>query len=100
MGAKSDYGNTGLAEVSPARLADHADAPILLINGVDDTVVPPDQSAEMEQALRRAGKPVERITLPGADHWLLEEPTRIAMIKASVNFVLKHNPPDPAPSGK
>ena len=98
MGAKSEWGDAALSEISPAHLAEHADAPILLINGVDDTVVPPDQSGEMERALRHAGKPVERIVLPGADHWLLEEPTRIAMVKASVDFVQKYNPPDPAPA--
>ena len=48
------------------------------------------------KALRGAGKPVEMITLPGADHWLLQEESRIAMLKASVAFVLRHNPPDAA----
>jgi len=95
MGAKPGW-STGLGEISPVRLADRADAPILLIYGKDDTVVPPDQSRSMERALRRAGKPVELVTFPGADHWLFEEPSRIAMTKASVDFVIKYNPPDPA----
>jgi dipeptidyl aminopeptidase/acylaminoacyl peptidase len=81
-----------LADISPARLASRADAPILLIYGKDDTVVLPDQSLRMEQALRRAGKSVELVVYPGTDHWLLEEPSRMAMVKASVEFVLKHNP--------
>jgi dipeptidyl aminopeptidase/acylaminoacyl peptidase len=85
------------AAISPAKLADHADAPILLIHGKDDTVVPIDQSDAMERALTAAGKPVERLTLDGGDHWLLHEDTRVAMLKASVAFVEKYNPPDPAP---
>ncbi len=97
MGAKTS-GGSGLGEISPDRLADQADSPILLIHGVDDTVVPIDQSQAMERALKRAGKPVELVTLPGADHWLLEEPARIAMVKATVAFVLAHNPPDPPES--
>ena len=85
-----------LDSVSPARLAARADAPVLLIHGKDDTVVLLAQSQEMERALRRAGKSVELMVLPGADHWLLEEPARIAMIKAMVAFVQKYNPADGA----
>ena len=83
-------------DISPVNHAAQADAPILLIHGKDDTVVPMDQSDVMEKALRAAGKPVERLTLTGGDHWLLKEDTRIAMIKASVAFVEKYNPPDAA----
>jgi dipeptidyl aminopeptidase/acylaminoacyl peptidase len=86
----------GWAAISPAKLAARADAPILLIHGKDDTVVPIDQSDAMERALRAAGKPVERLTLDHADHWLLEQDARVAMLKASAAFVEKYNPPDPA----
>jgi hypothetical protein len=34
------------------------------------------------------------LTLDGEDHGLSGETTRIAMLQASVTFVLKHNPPD------
>jgi dipeptidyl aminopeptidase/acylaminoacyl peptidase len=83
-------------DISPASLAARADAPILLIHGKDDTVVPILQSDIMERALRSAGKSVERLTLTGADHWLLKEETRVEMLKASVAFVEKYNPSDPA----
>ena len=81
-------------DVSPAHLAAKADAPILLIHGKDDTVLPIDQCDVMERALKSAGKPVERLTLAGADHWLLKEDTRVAMLRASVAFVEKYDPPD------
>jgi dipeptidyl aminopeptidase/acylaminoacyl peptidase len=87
-----------LKPISPAKLASQADAPILLIHGKDDTVVPIEQSLEMARALQSAGKPVELVTLPNADHWLLHEDTRLAMAKASIAFVLKYNPPDPDPA--
>jgi dipeptidyl aminopeptidase/acylaminoacyl peptidase len=83
-----------LNAVSPAKLAARADAPVLLIHGKDDTVVKIEQSRRMERALRSAGKPVEMLTLDGEDHGLSGETTRIAMLQASVTFVLKHNPPD------
>ena len=97
MGVTTTW-ETELKDISPARLADRADAPILLVHGKEDTVVPIEQSEKMDRALVRAGKPVEFVTLPGADHWLLHEDARVAMLKASVEFVLKNNPPDAAPA--
>lgn len=85
-----------LALISPVRFADRADAPVMLIHGADDTVVPYRQSTDMAAALTRAGKPVELIKLPGEDHWLSRSETRLTMLKAAVGFVEKHNPPDAA----
>jgi dipeptidyl aminopeptidase/acylaminoacyl peptidase len=81
-----------LAAITPAALADKADAPILLIHGRDDTVVPIDQSEAMESALKRAGKPVEFVEMKNEDHWLSREETRVEMLKAAVAFVEKYNP--------
>ncbi|PTS87978.1 MULTISPECIES: alpha/beta hydrolase family protein [unclassified Caulobacter] len=83
-----------LATLSPARLADRASIPILLIHGKDDTVVPYDQSQVMAAALKRAGRPVEIVTLDGEDHWLSRGATRLTMLTATVDFLEKHNPPD------
>jgi len=86
------------AAISPVNFAAKADAPILLVHGVDDIVVPFDQSSDMAAALARAGKPFEFLRLPGEDHWLSRGETRLAMLKAAVAFVEKHNPADPAPA--
>jgi dipeptidyl aminopeptidase/acylaminoacyl peptidase len=83
-----------LRKYSPAKLADHADAPILLIYGEDDSVVPVDQSLEMERALRAAGKPVEILSIKGEDHWLSKDATRKQVLGAALAFVQKYNPPD------
>lgn len=82
-----------LTAVSPARQAARAGAPILLVHGRDDTIVPWFQSDEMARELKRAGKPVEFVVLPGEDHWLSRGSTRQAMLSAVVAFVEKHNPP-------
>ncbi|HEX7761218.1 MAG TPA: S9 family peptidase [Caulobacteraceae bacterium] len=87
-----------LKPLSPARRADRADAPILLIHGKEDTVVPVDQSQAMEKALRSAGKPVETVYLPGGDHQLSQAQTRLEMLQAAVAFVEKYDPPDVAQS--
>jgi len=79
-------------DISPRALAERADAPILLVHGMKDTVVSPDQSRDMASALRRAGKPVEYIELKDEDHWLSRSATRLQWFKAMVEFVQKHNP--------
>jgi dipeptidyl aminopeptidase/acylaminoacyl peptidase len=96
-GAKTGF-SSGLRDISPARLADKADAPILLIHGKDDTVVPIEQSREMEGALNSAGKPVEFVLMPDEDHWLSREATRTLMLTSAVAFVEKHNPPETRPA--
>ena len=45
-------------------------APILLLHGTNDTVVPIEQSRLMASALRKVSKPVEFIELTGEDHWM------------------------------
>ncbi|MBS0408965.1 MAG: S9 family peptidase [Proteobacteria bacterium] len=93
MGVTSDD-NAALRGLSPAKLADQADAPILLLHGKDDTTVPLVQSQLMRDALKKAGKPVDMIVLPGEDHYLSRQASRIQMITAAVAFVMKLNPPD------
>ena len=83
-----------LPSISPARLAERADAPILLIHGKDDSVVPIVQSQIMERALRGAGKPVQTLYTEKEDHWLSHEATRISTLKAALAFVEQYNPPN------
>lgn len=93
MGAER-LGDRSLDDRSPAHLAGRADAPMLLIHGRDDTVVPIEQSRVMAQALRRAGKPVELVELDGEDHWLSRATTRQRMLSETLRFLEAHNPPD------
>jgi dipeptidyl aminopeptidase/acylaminoacyl peptidase len=83
-----------LDALSPTQNARNADAPVLLIHGRDDTVVPFAQSLMMKDALEDAGKPVEFLALDGEDHWLSQSATRRQMLDAAVAFVERHNPPD------
>jgi dipeptidyl aminopeptidase/acylaminoacyl peptidase len=83
-------------DLSPAFLAASVDSPLLLIHGKDDTVVPIEQSRIMAEALRRAGKPVELVELPGEDHWLSRSETRRQMLIETVRFLEANNPAAPA----
>jgi len=76
---------------SPARSAQAVRAPILLIHGVDDTVVPISQSKGMAQALQAAGKPYEFVELKGEDHWMMtSSSSRIRTLTELERFLGKY----------
>ena len=81
-----------LKAISPTNFADNFQAPVLLIHGRDDIVVPIRQSKEMYKALKKADKAVELITLKGEDQWLSSSETRLALLKEVDQFLQKHNP--------
>lgn len=62
----------GLARAaSPITYAGKQAAPLLLVHGAEDRVVPPEQSEVMRTALQRLGARVELVIAPGADHSLI-----------------------------
>lgn len=79
--------------ISPAAHAADVRIPLLLIHGRDDTVVPIEQSRMMQKAMQAAGRPVELVELKGEDHHLSRAETRLQMLKAVMDFLLKNNPP-------
>jgi dipeptidyl aminopeptidase/acylaminoacyl peptidase len=80
--------------ISPIKHTDAISAPVLLIHGKDDTVVPFEQSQVMYDALHAHGKDAQLVTLKNEDHWLSRSETRLQMLEATVSFLRKHNPPD------
>jgi dipeptidyl aminopeptidase/acylaminoacyl peptidase len=85
-----DRDREAIDAVSPVKLADRFEAPVLLIHGSDDLVVPVRHSEEMEAALTRAGKPVEYLKLKGDDHGLSDGANRVAALTAIRDFVAAH----------
>ena len=92
--AEGDARRKKLQSISPANYAENANAPILLLHGDDDTVVPIAQSTRMRNALKRAGKQVELIKLKGEDHWLSVADTRMQTLRAMDQFLATHMPVD------
>ena len=88
-------GAAALGPISPLRQARRADAPILLIHGKDDTVVPFVHSLSMNTALKDAGKTVRFVATEGEDHWLSKEATRVQTLEESVGWVEQYNPANP-----
>ena len=79
-----------VAAASPNRSADKVRAPILLIHGIDDTVVPISQSEAMDRALGAVGKQRTFIKIKGEDHWLSGNATRIEVLKQIETFLAAH----------
>jgi dipeptidyl aminopeptidase/acylaminoacyl peptidase len=79
-----------VGQKSPARFAANFRAPVLLIHGSNDSVVPIAQSQMMANALRGAGKPHQLITLDSEDHWLSNSVTRIRMLHEIEKFLAAH----------
>jgi dipeptidyl aminopeptidase/acylaminoacyl peptidase len=79
-----------LAARSPARFAANVQAPVLLIHGVDDSVVPIRQSEMMWHALDRAGKRVTFVRLDGEDHWLSRSATRTRVLEELDRFLAQY----------
>lgn len=92
MGAEG-VRDRALDAFSPAMQVERVTAPLLLVHGKDDTVVPIEQSRVMASAMREAGKTVELIELSGEDHWLSQSETRTRMLQEAVRFLEAHNPP-------
>ncbi len=76
-----------LRRISPANNATAFVAPVLLIHGDGDTVVPFVQSRKMEDALKAAGKSVALVKLKGEDHWLSKSETRLQTLRELDRFV-------------
>lgn len=79
---------------SPARVADRIRAPILLLHGTSDSVVPIEQAQLMENALRTAGKPVKFVELPSEDHWLSRGDSRYRVLTELEKFLGEHLAPN------
>ncbi|MFZ5617029.1 MAG: alpha/beta hydrolase family protein [Pseudomonadota bacterium] len=76
--------------ISPVNAGANFKAPVLLLHGDDDTVVPFSQSAKMESALKKAGKNVRLVKLKGEDHWLSSSETRLQALRELDAFVAEH----------
>ena len=76
-----------VGQKSPARHARNIRAPVLLIHGSNDSVVPYAQSQMMDNALSAAGVPHQLISLDSEDHWLSSGSTRIRLLSEIEKFL-------------
>jgi dipeptidyl aminopeptidase/acylaminoacyl peptidase len=80
------YGN------SPVHVAEQIHSPVLLIHGDRDTEVPTEQSLRMQEALRKADRPVELLVIDGGDHGFRGEQDEQAWSSATKFFNMHLKP--------
>ena len=73
-------------ERSPANYADDLKAPVLLLQGLDDKVVPPSQAEIMVEALRRNQVPFAYIAFEGEGHGFRKEENIRRSLEATFSF--------------
>jgi dipeptidyl aminopeptidase/acylaminoacyl peptidase len=83
-----------LRKISPVRHADVVRVPTLLLHGVEDTVVPVEQSRTMHAKLTRAKKNVRYVEIKGDDHWLSSASTRTQVLQEVETFLASSLKPE------
>jgi dipeptidyl aminopeptidase/acylaminoacyl peptidase len=84
-------------ERSPLRAADRLARPVIFFQGLEDRVVPPDQTDVMVEALRAKGVPVACLTFDGEGHGFRRAETIRRVLEAELAFygrVLGFEPAD------
>jgi len=71
---------------SPLQHLDGFTAPLIVFQGADDPVVPPNQSARMVDALRARGAPVAYLLYPGESHGFRKPANIIRSLQAELSF--------------
>jgi dipeptidyl aminopeptidase/acylaminoacyl peptidase len=72
---------------SPINHVDKITAPLLTLQGEDDKIVPPSQSAKIVDALRRRKVPVAYVTFPGEGHGFLSGAAKQKALEIQMSFL-------------
>jgi len=73
-------------ERSPIHYAERLSCPLILLQGLEDKIVPPDQSEKMFDALRGKGIPVAYLTFEGEQHGLRQSANISRSLEAELCF--------------
>jgi dipeptidyl aminopeptidase/acylaminoacyl peptidase len=73
-------------ERSPIHAVDRLSCPLILFQGLEDKVVPPNQSELMVDALRRKGRPVAYLAFEGEQHGFRKAENIIRSLEAELYF--------------
>jgi dipeptidyl aminopeptidase/acylaminoacyl peptidase len=77
---------TRYRERSPIHAADRIRAPLLILQGLDDRVVPPNQAQAIADALERSGIPHAFVAFEGEDHGFRRAENLQRALEAEVSF--------------
>lgn len=85
---------------SPIHALDRLACPLILFQGLEDKVVPPNQSERMADAVRAKGLPVAYLAFAGEQHGFRKAETIVRALEAELYFygaVFGFTPADPLP---
>lgn len=85
-----NFDQSHLEKISPALHAERVSAPVLLLHGEQDEVVPIKQSKIMQSQLDKAGKPVEFVELKDENHYLMQGESRVVVLRHILGFLDEH----------
>lgn len=71
---------------SPIHFVDRLSCPIIFFQGLEDTIVPPNQSEKMVEAMRKKGLPVAYVTFEGEQHGFRRAESIKRSLKAELYF--------------
>ncbi|MCA1584556.1 MAG: prolyl oligopeptidase family serine peptidase [Acidobacteria bacterium] len=71
---------------SPIHFVDRLSAALILFQGLEDKVVPPNQSQMMADSLRKKGLPVAYLTYPGEQHGFRQAENIVRSLEAELAF--------------
>ncbi len=71
---------------SPIHATDRLSSALILFQGLDDKVVPPNQSEMMADAARRKGLPVAYLAYPGEQHGFRKAENKVRSLEAELYF--------------
>ncbi|HLX20385.1 MAG TPA: prolyl oligopeptidase family serine peptidase [Gaiellaceae bacterium] len=72
---------------SPIHFFDRLERPLLILQGLDDKVVPPSQAEMMVEALQRKGVPYAYLAFEGEGHGFRREENIVRSLEAILSFV-------------
>jgi dipeptidyl aminopeptidase/acylaminoacyl peptidase len=75
---------------SPVNVVDKITAPLLILQGSDDKVVPPAQSQVIADRLRALGREVELHLYEGEGHGWLQPETVVDELERTESFLRRH----------
>lgn len=79
-------GEAVYAERSPIRHVDRLATPLILLQGTEDKVVPPDQAEQMADTLREKGLPVALVLFEGEGHGFRALDNQVRALEAELSF--------------
>jgi dipeptidyl aminopeptidase/acylaminoacyl peptidase len=85
-----------MISISPAFQAQNVQAPLMLIHGTDDLIVPFEQAEIMARAMDDIGRPYELVAIEDGPHqsYRMTVPNKLELYRNLERFLFEHNPPD------